>query len=43
MAQAQRKRSPGRPLSSQLLKNIREARVLCLVAVSLYVLIALSN
>ena len=43
MAQAQRKRSPGRPLSSQLLKNIREASVICLAAVSLYLLIALSS
>jgi DNA segregation ATPase FtsK/SpoIIIE, S-DNA-T family len=43
MAQAKRKQIPGRPLSSQILKNIREVSVICLAAVSIYLLIALSS
>ena len=43
MAQAKRKQTPERPLSSQLLKNIREVSVICLAAVSLYLFIALSS
>jgi len=43
MIQAKRKQTPERPLSSQLLKNIREVSVICLAAVSLYLFIALSS
>ena len=43
MAQAKRKQIPARPLSSQILKNIREVSVICLAAVSLFLFIALSS
>ena len=43
MAQAKRKQIPARPLSSQILKNIREVSVICLAAVSIFLFIALSS
>ena len=43
MVQAKRKEIPGRPLSSQILKNIREVSVICLAAVSIFLFIALSS
>ena len=43
MAQAKRKQIPERPLSSQILKNIREVSVICLAAVSIFLFIALSS
>lgn len=43
MAQAKRKQIPGRPFSGQILKNTREVSVICLAAVSIYLLIALSS
>jgi len=43
MAQAKRKQIPARALSSQILKNIREVSVICLAAVSIFLLIALSS
>ena len=43
MAQAKRKQIPGRPLSSQILKNIREVSVICFAAVSIFLFIALSS
>ncbi len=43
MAQAKRKQTPARPLSSQILKNIREVSVIVIAAVSLYLFIALSS
>jgi len=43
MVQAKRKQIPARPLSSQILKNIREVSVICLAAVSIFLFIALSS
>ena len=43
MAQAKRKQIPGRPISSQILKNFREVSVICLAAVSIFLFIALSS
>jgi len=43
MVQAKHKQIPVRPLSSQILKNIREVSVICLAAVSIFLFIALSS
>lgn len=43
MAQAKRKQTPERPLSSQILKNIREVSVICLAATSMFLFIALTS
>ena len=43
MVQAKRKQIPERPLSSQILKNIREVSVICLAAVSIFLFTALSS